>query len=96
LRGRTAIGATLIEVLSRYAEKLRLAGGRLYLSGLSRDAYEQVSHSGKLRLGEPVTPYEATSILGESTRTAYDDARTWLVERIEDGPEAATNPERQG
>jgi SulP family sulfate permease len=90
LRGRTAAGATLTEVLSRYAEKLRDAGGRLYLSGLSKDAYEHVADSGKLGLRESAPAYEATSILGESTQRAYEDARTWLVERIEDGPDAAT------
>jgi SulP family sulfate permease len=94
LRGRTDVGATLTEVLARYADKLREAGGRLYLSGLSKDAYEHVAHSGKLRLGEPLPAYEATSILGESTRTAYEDARAWLVERTEGGGPAGTEGER--
>ncbi len=93
LRGRTAIGATLTDVISRYAEKLSDAGGRLYLSGLSKEAYEQMAGSGRLRLGEPVALYEATTILGESTRTAHDDARAWLVERIEDGPDTRKNAE---
>ena len=91
LRGRTAIGATLTDVLSRYAEKLSNADGLLYLSGLSKDAYAQVSRSGKLHLGEPVALYEATSILGESTRNAYDDARVLLVQRMEDGIGAGTD-----
>ncbi len=82
LRGRTDIGATLIEVLSRYAEKLDEAGGRLYLSGLSDMASEQVRQSGKLRLGDRQRAYEATATVGDSTQAAHDDAQTWLVERI--------------
>jgi SulP family sulfate permease len=93
LRGRTAVGATLTEVLSRYAEKLSEADGRLYLSGLSQDAYDHVTRSGRLRLGGPVSPYQATSILGESTWTAYDDARAWIVERIDREIEAGADGE---
>ena len=32
LRGLTTLGATLIEVLTNYADKLRAVNGRLYLS----------------------------------------------------------------
>ena len=45
-----SIGATLVEVLANYAEKLHEANGRLYLTGISERAYEQVVRTGKLRL----------------------------------------------
>jgi SulP family sulfate permease len=80
LRGRTTVGATLVEVLANYAERLREVNGRLYLTGISEGAYDQVVRTGKLRLGGPVQAYEATPIVGQSTRKAYTDALTWLVD----------------
>jgi hypothetical protein len=34
LRGQTEVGATLANVLTHYAERVRMAGGHLYLSGI--------------------------------------------------------------
>ena len=79
LRGRRTLGATLIDVLAQYADALHRAGGRLYLSGVGRQAYDQIVRTGKLRLTGPVRVYEATSVVGESTREARADAGTWLV-----------------
>jgi len=79
LRGRRALGATLIDVLARYAGALQAAGGRLYLSGVGPEAYEQIVRTGKLRLTGPVRAYEATPVLGESTREARAEADAWLV-----------------
>jgi SulP family sulfate permease len=86
LRGRTDVGATLVDVLATYAHAIEEAGGRLYLTGLGDSVREELVRSQKLRLNGPVQAYEATSIIGESTRRAAADARTWLVEaRREDG-----------
>jgi SulP family sulfate permease len=86
LRGRTAFGATLLDVLSGYAEKLRQANGRLYLTGISERAYQQVVHTGKLHLSGPVRVHQATPVVGESTRAAYADAHAWLVGARDGGP----------
>jgi SulP family sulfate permease len=80
LRGRRDLGATLIDVLARYADGIRAAGGRLYLSGVGRNAHDQIVRTGKLRLTGPVRVYEVTAILGESTRKARADAEAWLVD----------------
>jgi len=93
LRGRTKIGATLVEVLANYAEKLHEANGRLYLTGISEGAYEQVVRTGKLRLTGPVRVYEATPVVWQSTHEAVADARTWLVGIGED---AAPHDETSG
>lgn len=45
LRGRTVLGATLIDVLSNYAQDLHAAKGRPYLSGLSESVHGEVVHS---------------------------------------------------
>jgi SulP family sulfate permease len=85
LRGRTTLGATLVDVLAHYADDLHGAGGRLYLSGINPSAREQVVRTGKLGLEGPVRLYEATPILGESTRAALSDAVGWLASRRPEG-----------
>lgn len=79
LRGRTSMGATLVEVISNYSKQLRAVNGRLYLTGLSEGAYQRVSSSARIRLSGPVHAYEATPVLGDSTRAALHDAEAWLV-----------------
>ena len=87
LRGHNTVGATLIEVLSSYAQELRAVEGRLYLSGMSDAAYDQVVRSGKLRLTGPVRAYEATPIILQSTTEAVEEARSWLVRSSEEAGE---------
>ncbi len=84
LRGRTAAGATLVDVLARYAEDLRRGNGRLYITGMRGKAYRQLAAAEKLRRVGSVHFQEATAVLGESTREAVADARAWLAS-IEDG-----------
>jgi SulP family sulfate permease len=84
LRGRTTFSATLLEVLSNYADKLEEVNGRLYLTGIGEGAYEQMVRTGKLRLTGPVRAYEATSVRGQSTQEAHADAETWLVGKSAD------------
>lgn len=97
LRGRANIGATLVEVLANYADKLQAANGRLYLTGISEGAYKQVVRTGKLRLTGPVRAYEATPVRGQSTEEAVAHARTWLVGKGADAsPDDATSPTREG
>jgi SulP family sulfate permease len=79
LRGRTSLGATLVAVLTNYAEKLAATDGRLYLSGLSPSAMRELANSKKLDLKGPVRAFAVTPILGESTRTARADAEAWLL-----------------
>ena len=79
LRGRTAAGATLVDVLAHYAEELRRAEGRLYLTGIRGEAYHRLANAEKLRHAGDVRVYEATAVLAESTRTAVADARDWLA-----------------
>jgi len=82
LRGQTAAGATLVDVLAHYAEELRKVNGRLYLAGVSGDAYLKLAASTKLRLAGRVRVYEATPIIGEATLKAVADARAW-IDRLE-------------
>jgi sulfate permease, SulP family len=77
LRGRTSLGATFAKVITDYAGQLAASGGRLYLSGLDPSLADQLRHTGHVE--GPVRAFEATPIVGESTRAAYLDAEAWLV-----------------
>src|SRR5688572_16428723 len=79
MRGYNELGATMIDVLADYAEKLKKVGGRLYLSGLSKTAYDQVMRADTLELTGPVHAYGAEPIIWQSTSNAANDARMWLV-----------------
>ena len=83
LRGLTKVGATLIDVLAGYARKLKEVNGRLYLSGMSEQVYQQLSSGGRLREASHVRAYDATSIRGQSTKAAIAAAREWLVSQDE-------------
>jgi sulfate permease, SulP family len=79
LRGRSTFGATLVDVLANYASKLEEGHGRLYLSGISEGAFDQVIATGKLQLSGPVRIHEVTPIRMQSTSEAYADAQAWLA-----------------
>jgi sulfate permease, SulP family len=81
LRQRSLLGATLVDVLSRYAEKLQVVEGRLYLSGLSKEGHAELKDLRKFHLIGPVRMFEATGIRQQSTEAAYDDAEAWLVKQ---------------
>src|SRR5690348_10148780 len=85
LRGRTTVGATLVQALSSYADRIEAMGGRLYLSGISEATHDKLVRTGTLHLSGPMLVYEATPIVGQSTRQALADARGWLVGRGTEG-----------
>ncbi len=78
LRGRSSVGATLIDVLADYTKSLAEAGGRLYLAGVSDPVATQLQSSGKLDLGGVVHIVPARTVLGESLREALVLADDWL------------------
>jgi SulP family sulfate permease len=94
MRGYNHFGATLLDVLSDYAEKLKAVDGRLYLSGMSEAAYDQVVESGRIKLMGPVHAYEAEPVVWESTTDAVEHARTWLVRRQPAGSDNDSSGER--
>ena len=78
LRGRTRVGATLVEVLDTYADDLSEAGGRLYLSGVEEELSRQLRDAGKLDLERTVTLVPADATVGVSTEQALAAARAWI------------------
>ena len=83
MRGRTSVGATLIDVLDEYEERLRDVGGRLYLSGVTTRIASQLRMAGKLDLTDAVQVVPEASVLGESTRRALESASAWLGREVE-------------
>jgi SulP family sulfate permease len=80
LRGLTSTGATLTDVLARYAADLETVGGRVYLTGVAEPVPTQLTRTGKLPLGTTVHLYTADDIVGEATRRALAEATAWLAE----------------
>ncbi len=78
LRGRVRMGATLIDVLSDYAEDLAEADGRLYLTGVEPAAHSQIRSSGKLDRSDAVHIVAVDRVVGASTERAVSLAREWL------------------
>jgi SulP family sulfate permease len=79
LRGRSTLGGTALSVIAAYGERLASAGGRLYLSGVDPKLVGDMQRAGRVTVEGPVKVYEATEVIGESSRLALEDAETWLV-----------------
>jgi SulP family sulfate permease len=94
LRGYTVLGATMINVLSDYAERLRQVDGRLYLAGISSESALRLLETEPLARTGAVRVYRATRILGESVETARSDAEAWLAGKDEEasGEESTGHP----
>jgi SulP family sulfate permease len=79
LRGKTNLGATVVEALSNYAERLRSVDGRLYVSGVGDEALGHLLRTGTFGRRGDVRVYEAEPIVMEATRRARRDAEGWIV-----------------
>lgn len=84
IRGRSMMGATAFSVLARYAGRLDEVGGRLYLSGVAPELVNQFKESRRIESSSPLKLVEATSALGESTRSAIAEAEAFLIGEDED------------
>ena len=88
LRGRSSIGATLAEVISGYADRLRGVEGRLYVAGVGEDVLRHLTQTGKFIQTTEVRAYPATPFVLEATRQARTDAEAWLVTVHDEDPSA--------
>jgi len=81
LRGKYNIGSTFIEVLQRYSSALSKNGGKLMLSGVSENVYDQLSKTEMIELLGEQNIYPESSKLLYSSKQALKAANDWLVER---------------
>jgi SulP family sulfate permease len=81
LRGIDEIGSTFMRVMKRYAAGLESCQGKLMLVGVSKPVYHQLEITGLLdQLGKE-NVYRATTIMGDSSLNAYQDAAAWLEQK---------------
>jgi SulP family sulfate permease len=76
LRGRITVGVTFMNVLVEYARRLDARGGHMYVSGV--DPALMGRYREKVGLPPSITVVEAESVLGRSTRHAFDEGMRWL------------------
>ncbi len=79
LRGRTTLGATAFIVMADYAERIRGAGGHLFLSGVDPQLLRQLEKARRVDLQDAVTVVIASETVLASTRQAYADGEAWLA-----------------
>lgn len=96
LRGRTRVGATLIEVLDNYAAELEEVGGQLYLSGAEPDVAKQLRDTAKLDPDQAVRIFAADDIVGVSTGEAVTEAWGWLRRLRRESPIQKAGPNHGG
>ena len=70
LRGHDDLGSTFLQVLGRYRDQLRAAGGHLLLAGVEDRALTQLSSTGMLERIGPDNVFPATPTLGDPMRRA--------------------------
>ena len=78
VRGADEVGATLLQVLGTYAGELREAGSKLVLVTDNERVIRQLRVTGALDVIGPDNVYRSSAFIGETTRRAYSDARSWV------------------
>ena len=78
VRGADDAGATLLDVLEGYAAELQAVDSKLVVVTDNARVIRQLRVTGVLDTMGEDNVYEGTAFLGETTRTAYDDAVEWV------------------
>ncbi|WP_067690464.1 SulP family inorganic anion transporter [Nocardia jejuensis] len=81
LRGRTTASATFLAVIADYARRLEEVDGQLYLSGVDPSIRQLWTDDLLSVQGVRLEFFTATPILGESTLSAFAQARVHLRQR---------------
>jgi SulP family sulfate permease len=81
LRGRTDLGTTFMDVLSRYATALAAADCKLALSSVSDRVLEQLRIAGVDGVIAPDDLYPGDERVGATLGRVHDDARAWVESR---------------
>jgi len=94
IRGADDAGATLIDVLKRYAAALREVDSKLMIVTANRNVIRQLRVTGTTDVIGPDNIYRSTSFIGESSRQAHADAVAWVAEHAMAGaPPSDPSPE---
>jgi SulP family sulfate permease len=79
LHGRSRIGSTFIQVLERYAERLKANGGKLMLAGVGEHVLTQLAKTETFEAVPQEDIFPATDKLGQATEDALAAAERWLM-----------------
>ncbi|OMQ24342.1 SulP family inorganic anion transporter [Rhodococcus sp. D-1] len=78
LRGRTTVSATFFTLVADYARRLYAVGGQLHLSGIDPRIRDSWTDELLAAHGVSIEFHPATATIGESTLSAYAEARIWV------------------
>jgi sulfate permease, SulP family len=81
LRGRTDLGTTFMDVLSRYASSLAANGSRLMLVSVDQRVLEQLRVTGVTTFVGEDGVYGGDDRVGAALRRAHADADAWIARR---------------
>ena len=80
IRGADDAGATLLDVLERYAQSLRDVDSKLMLVTDNRTVIRQLRVTGTTDVIGSDNVYRSTAYIGETIKQAYTDAQEWVEE----------------
>lgn len=78
MHGRTRIGSTFIQILERYAARMQKNGGKIILSGVTPNVWDQLARTETFETIPEADVFLEGKVLGESTRQALAAAHAWL------------------
>lgn len=81
LRGKSDLGSTFMEVISRYALRLRQEESKLVIVSAADRVIEQLSVTGVIDIIGSESVYPSDEWLGATLSRAYGDASAWVSER---------------
>jgi SulP family sulfate permease len=80
LRGRSDMGTTFMEVLSRYGESLKLVGGKLVIVSGDDQLNKQLAVTGVTAVVGVRNIYASDERVGATVRRAHEEAVVWVAE----------------
>lgn len=78
LRGADDAGATLLDVLARYARSLGEVGSRLVIVTNNARLIEQMHRTGTVGAIGPENVYQGNEVIWDTTLRAHDEALRWI------------------
>jgi SulP family sulfate permease len=81
LRGKEEIGSTFINVMRSYQKKLNETGGKLILTGVSKNVFHQLERTGFIDQIGKENIYSPSLILGDQLRKAWNEAEKYIQSR---------------
>ncbi|MCP4360621.1 MAG: SulP family inorganic anion transporter [Chloroflexi bacterium] len=83
LHGRSHVGSTFIQIAERYAGRLQTKGGKLMLSGVSQNVWDQLARTETFETIPEEDVFLVGETLGGSTKQALLVAQSWLNQPVE-------------